>query len=330
MDFLLISFYLHVHQAVKYLLWPFSLLYGGMMWLRNLAFDIGIFRSKKYDVTTVVVGNIRVGGTGKTPMIAHLIQALKEDYNVAVLSRGYGRKTKGFYWVHTFDKAEKVGDEPLMLKQRFEGTLVAVCENRREGIERILYEQPLVNVILMDDAFQHRWVKARLSILLTTYDKPFFKDHPFPMGMLREFRRGYKRADAVVVTKCPEEYSSEDFRSYLRSKPLFFSHLDYVQLTHKDIYGFSGIAESELFKRHLSDNYNLQGFKDYGDHYDYSQSDLNYLIQQAGGSTLVCTRKDMVKMENFDGSDQIEVLDVDMDFDSDNEFIYWVRNQIDK
>ena len=298
------------------------------MWFRNLAFNLGIFRSKIFPVKTISVGNIRVGGTGKTPLIAHLIRGLKEENNIAVLSRGYGRTTSGFYWVHTFDEATKVGDEPLMLKQAFEGVLVAVCESRRAGIEQILYEQPMVSLILLDDAFQHRWVKSSLSILLTSYDRPFFKDFPFPAGMLREFRMGYKRADAVVVSKCPADFDPKSFKKYIKKKPLFFSQLDYVHLDKQEIYGFCGLAESDLFKQHLEEKYHLKGFRKYKDHYDYTQEDLDELISLAGMSRLVCTRKDMVKMENFRGSERIEVLDVGMSFSPEDALIKWINEHL--
>ena len=191
-------------NKLRKLLFPFSLVYGSILAFRNLCYDKGWFESKSYNRPIICVGNLSTGGTGKSPMIEYLISFLIKDYKVAVLSRGYKRKTNGFKKVLIDSLAENVGDEPLQFKQKFPDIVVAVCANRQEGIKKIKNK---ADVILLDDAFQHRKVKASTNILLTTFNDLYIHDVVLPAGNLRESKRGSKRADLVVVTKCPEKHS---------------------------------------------------------------------------------------------------------------------------
>jgi len=196
-------------QGTRFLLFPFAVLYDGVTWIRNMAFDRGILKQKSYDIPIIAVGNLSTGGTGKTPMVAYLIEKYKGK-RIAVLSRGYGRSTRGFIEVMINDSASKVGDEPLQIKNTYGDTVVvAVCEKRVDGIDKLLATYQL-DLILLDDAYQHRYVKASEYILLTSYDKPYFNDYVLPMGNLRESRCGVSRANSIVVTKCPVDITQKE------------------------------------------------------------------------------------------------------------------------
>jgi tetraacyldisaccharide 4'-kinase len=186
---------------------PFALLYGLVVAIRNLLYDIGIFSSQTFEKSVISVGNLTAGGTGKSPHIEYLLALLLPVSKAATLSRGYGRKTSGFLFVSEKDNYEKTGDEPLQFKKKFTAALVAVDENRKRGIYRILKEHPETEVVLLDDAFQHRSVKPGLNILLTDFSKLYTDDFLLPSGMLREWPSAMKRADIIIVTKTPEIFS---------------------------------------------------------------------------------------------------------------------------
>ena len=185
--------------------------------MRNKFYDWGVFTSKKFDIPTISVGNLSVGGTGKTPHIEYLIRLLKQEFYIASLSRGYGRKTKGFILADTQSSASDIGDEPLQFKKKFSGLRVAVDGKRVRGIKNLLNEFPSLQTILLDDAFQHRRVKAGFYILLTAYGDLFTDDWMLPTGNLRESRSGAARADMIIVTKCPNNLS-ELAQKEIRSK----------------------------------------------------------------------------------------------------------------
>jgi tetraacyldisaccharide 4'-kinase len=178
--------------------------------IRNWAFDQGIIRSRKFDIPVIAVGNLNVGGTGKSPQIEYLIRLLMPAFEIAVLSRGYGRTTKGFLLSDENSTAEQLGDEPLQFYRKFKNLCVAVDENREHGIEQIQRLKPEVELVLLDDAFQHRYVEAGLYVLLTAWDDLYADDLLLPAGNLREPKRGAQRADIIVVTKCPPQLSAEE------------------------------------------------------------------------------------------------------------------------
>ena len=188
---------------MRFLLYPFSLMYGIVIDIRNFLFDINIFKSKSYNIPIICVGNITAGGTGKTPHTEYILSLLS-DKKTAVLIRGYGRKTSGLLLVETNSESEKIGDEPLQIKQNFPNTIVVVSGNRRIGIEKILDSYPETEVIIMDDGFQHRWVKAGMYIALNNYENPIYSDYLIPMGRLRESKNALRRANIIITTKCSE------------------------------------------------------------------------------------------------------------------------------
>ena len=294
------------------LLYPFSLLYGGVMAVRNKFYDWGVFNSETFDIPIIGVGNLSTGGTGKSPMIEALIELL-EEYKVATLSRGYKRKTSGFHLLEGTETAEEVGDEPLQFKKKFPGVSVAVDENRVHGIRELLTAvHP--EVILLDDAFQHRKVKAGLYILLTSYDKLYKDDLVLPAGNLREHPQGAARADIVVVTKCPSDISGEDMDSIRRKlkikdrQHLFFSFIDYEDR----VFGKSGTLKlEELQNRHfklvtgIANPKPLVNFlKNRGlnfehlafpDHHNFTASELNELKKE---QLIITTEKDYMRLKN--------------------------------
>ena len=196
-------------NLIRKILYPISLLYGLIISIRNKAFDIGFLSSKSFDLPVIAVGNLNVGGTGKSPFIEYLIRLFDESFHTAVVSRGYGRKTKGFFLATSECTARELGDEPFQFYRKFKNLEVAVDEKRVRGIEKLQQIKPEVDLILLDDAYQHRYVKAGMYVLLTAFEKLYVDDFLLPTGTLRENRKGADRADLIVVSKCPIDLSEK-------------------------------------------------------------------------------------------------------------------------
>src|SRR6056300_421788 len=205
-------------KILRYLLFPIVPVYYAVTWLRNKLYDWGVKKSVSYPFPVICVGNLSVGGTGKTPMVEYLVNYLKDDFNLATLSRGYKRKSEGFQLADEHAAAETLGDEPFQFYNKFkDDILVGVDADRQNGIKQLQNFKNGSDIILLDDAFQHRKVKAGFNILLTTYTNPYFKDLVLPTGNLREPRAGAKRADIIVVTKCPESISESEKKDFEKS-----------------------------------------------------------------------------------------------------------------
>ncbi len=275
---------------------PFALLYGLVVWLRNLLFDSGLLPSSRYPVPVISVGNLSVGGAGKTPLVEYLVRLLGDKYTIAVLSRGYKRKTRSFVLAGPDATASDIGDEPLQIYKKFPGIYVAVHERRRKGINILLKEHPDIDLIILDDAFQHRYVNPGLNLLLTGYYNPFFKNFLFPVGNLRETKRNAKRADALVVTKAPNVFSPLDRRYFMQKlcrykiKQSFFSDLAYhplVPLTGetpkpppeniKTVFLLTGIARSESLEEYLKERSRELIVHKYRDHHRFTVKNLKKL-----------------------------------------------------
>ena len=306
---------------------PLSAIYWLITSIRNWCYDIGVFKSTSFDVPIVSVGNLAVGGSGKTPMVEYLIRELKGEYNIATLSRGYGRKTKGFKWVEPNLSPVETGDEPLQIKTKFDDIAVAVCEDRVAGVNRILADKPKTNLILLDDAFQHRAIKPLVQILLSTYNEPYFQDYLMPAGRLRESRKGASRADATIYTKCPANCKPIG----CGKEPVFYSSIEYSATEIAGpIFGFSGLAKNEIFAKHLASKYDVKGFKGYKDHYSFTQKDLEELKKIANGATLVCTEKDWMKIKQLRGSEQIQHVSITNKIEGDIDFMSWLKAKINE
>ena len=282
--------------VIKIILAPFSLLYGSLVGLRNAAYRLGFLKSVQFDVPTISVGNLSTGGTGKTPHTEYLVRLLKDYINVGTLSRGYGRKTEGFLIVQAHLTAQQAGDEPLQLKRKNPDVMVAVGESRAFAIPRMLMQQPDLQTIILDDAFQHRAITPALNILLSDQNHLFTDDYLLPSGRLREWRAAYRRADIVIVTKCPANFSvgekekiSAKIKPYLHQK-LYFSYFDYgtpyylfapqhtFSLGEKvEILLLSGIAKTDYLKKYLQKQAKTVHTLEYADHHFFEQQEMEDL-----------------------------------------------------
>lgn len=300
---------------LQILFYPFAILYNLVTGIRNRMYDLGLRPSIKFDVPVVAVGNLTVGGTGKTPMTEYLIRLLVKDYKVATLSRGYGRKTKGFRMADSSDNADTIGDEPFQMYQKFgKSTSVAVGEDRAFAIPNILQASPEIDVILLDDAYQHRSVSPSLNILLSDYHRPFYNDYLLPAGRLRESRNSANRADVVVVTKCPSTLTDEamieidkSIRVYVE-KPVFFSRIRYrhplafadhnKKISHEVVL-LTGISNPKPLVLFVKQNFKLVKHFNFPDHHTYTISDLKAIVRYVEENptvSILTTEKDKVKL----------------------------------
>jgi tetraacyldisaccharide 4'-kinase len=297
---------------LKVLLWPLTIIYDLATRLRNYLFDIGHKPSFRFGTVVISVGNLNVGGSGKTPMVEYLVRLLGADYSVAILSRGYGRRTKGFRLATDHDNAGTLGDEPFQYFLKF-GKQVAVCvgEERALAIPTILNELPSTQIILLDDAFQHRTVVPQFSILLTEFSKPFYNDFVLPFGRLREARSGARRADAIIVTKCDNSIRQEEIKGkinlYAKGKPVFFSRFVYKEavpflqgnVIGKRVILVSGIANATLLEAFVSTHFHLLKHFKFSDHHTHSGADIakvHAFAHEHGADSIITTEKDMVKL----------------------------------
>lgn len=342
---------------LQILLFPFSILYDAVTRLRNHLYDIGSKPAIHFETVTVSVGNLAVGGTGKSPMVEYLVRLLKNQYKVATLSRGYGRKTKGVFLASEQSTAANIGDEPMQFYRKFRSSAtIAVGEERAIAIPEILFHHPDTEVIILDDAYQHRKVARDLNILLTAYDSPFFKDYVLPAGRLREARKGAQRADVIVVTKCPETLSEEtkttfvqSIRQYAMPKvPVYFSGTRYKN--PQAVYGtsvapegkvllISGLAKADHFEQFVRKKYEVERHLAYGDHHYYTIEDVQRIKEefiQSKGDFLLTTEKDMVKLLPSEIQEVLEDLPIfylpieTYILDNENAFIEEVLNSVRK
>lgn len=306
---------------IRILLSPFSLLYGTGVGLRNFFYRQGLLKSARFDIPVISVGNLSVGGAGKSPHIEYLVRMLRPYLNVATLSRGYRRKTVGYRVAKWDSKVEEVGDEPLMFKRKFPDVFVTVNEQRALGIPQIIQNEPATQAILLDDAFQHRAVEPGLNILLTEYAKPFTRDYLLPAGRLREWRSAYHRADIIVVTKCPEDITPEEknrmtfeinpypqqkifFSSYEYKRPYYIFNRRYQLDLQEDmsVLAVCAIAGTDYFEDFLESRTNMVRVKSYEDHHQFDSLDLEEIHRQflalpGEKKVVVTTEKDATRLE---------------------------------
>lgn len=313
----------------KVILTPCSYIYKGIVVVRNLMFNAGLLKQREFDVPVVVVGNLAVGGTGKTPHTEYLVSRLLTHYKIAVLSRGYKRKTSGFVQATPSLSSYDLGDEPYQIYRKYGSSIdVAVCEKRVVGIEKMLEINPEINLFVLDDAFQHRYVKPRLSILLTDYRKLPCDDKMLPLGTLREPFDGINRADIVVVTKCPTDMKPID-RTVVRKKlalekwqKLLFSTYKYKDLlpvfsgvdvmrapnlnwlsADDSILMITGIANHRPMAKYLRQFQARVQVVHFTDHHDYSREDLAFIkkkfeAMKGKNKYIITTEKDAVRLIN--------------------------------
>lgn len=316
-----------MNDGLKILLMPIAFIYGIITFLRNCLYDWRILKEKRFEVHTIGVGNLAVGGAGKTPLVEYLIRFLREeDPNIATLSRGYKRKTKGFVLADENSTAEDIGDEPLIYKSKYR-VQVAVDGSRVNGIKKLnALGANAPKIILLDDVFQHRSLRCGLNIVVSDYYNLFFNDYMLPAGTLREFKRGIVRADIIIVSKTPENTSPIEIRNILKDvnprahQRVFFSYLKYGELFALDnqnskldtlnelfryrVISFAGIANAEPMVNYLKEYAAEVRHIPFPDHHEYTEKDLidierYYNSFEGGNKILVTTEKDLMRLKNI-------------------------------
>lgn len=310
------------------LLLPMSKIYGMITGTRNVLFNWGVLKQRTFDVPVVVVGNIAVGGSGKTPHTEYIIDALQDYYRIGVLSRGYKRKTRGFILAGRRSTPLDIGDEPYQIYQKFGNRVhVAVCEDRCKGIDELLKIDPNINLLILDDAFQHRYVKPSVSIVLTEFNRPVFYDRMLPLGRLREKARAIYRADMVVVTKCPDTVKPVEYRIFKNQlnlypyQKLYFSRFSYSKLQpvfpddagavprlenlgdEDRLLAVSGIANPRPFVRHIKEYRARVKVNVFPDHHNFTRKDIDQIQRRfdsikARNKYIITTEKDAVRLAN--------------------------------
>ena len=318
-------------NLLRKILFPFAILYGFITSIRNFLFDNGILKSYSFDVPIIAVGNLSVGGTGKTPQIEYLIRLLSPNYKVATLSRGYKRQSEGFVLADSSSNAAILGDEPFQFYQKFKNIQVAVDADRKKGIEQLLSQTNKPEIILLDDAFQHRKVKAGFYILLTSYGDLYSDDFMLPTRSLRESRSGAKRANVVIVTKCPSNLSSDEQNRIATklqlssNQELYFSYIDYdasiysedksikvSEIKNVDKLLLAGIAKPEPFFIHLQ-NKNDEKLV-FPDHHHFAEKDLSEIKNKAQNKIIVTSEKDFVRIKGSIPKEQLFYLPIQSSF----------------
>ena len=309
-------------SIIHFLLFPLSFIYGIITSTRNLLFDFGFFKEQTYPIPIICIGNLSAGGVGKTPHTQYICDLLKIKYKVAVLSRGYGRKTSNLQIVEITSEASKVGDEPLQLKQNNPECLVMVENNRNKGVQHILQNFPKTEIILLDDGYQHRWIKAGFNILVTTFSTPYYDDFLMPFGRLRESKRGVTRANVVIFSKSPENTNPTLKKGMLEKLQLFshqsayFSVIKYhkfksisnnTEIDNIDTYSItlvSGISNANPLLEYLKDNGHNINHLEYSDHHNYSIHDIDNILaehraEESTKKLILTSEKDATKLRHF-------------------------------
>lgn len=325
-------------KLLRKILFPIAMIYWLVTFIRNWLYDIGFFKSIEFDndLPIIAVGNLSAGGTGKTPHTEYLIRLLKENYKIAVLSRGYKRSTKGFVLANEAISAAELGDESYQIHTKFPDVTVAVCEERKLGIFKLLYQEEIPDVILLDDAFQHRKVKASFYVLLTAYDDLFSDDYILPFGNLRESAIGKKRANLVIVTKCPatlSEQEQEKVKHKLKvNVPVFFTSVAYdtevfgtekamnvSEIISEEKVIVAGIAKPKYFIDYL--NSGNDKVMVYPDHHNFTAQEISELNALAQDKMLVTTEKDYVRLNGKIKASSLFYLPIKIKFlNSESEF----------
>ena len=314
---------------MKFILAPLSWLYAFVVWVRNVLYDDRVLPSHSVDIPTIAIGNLALGGTGKTPMTEYLIRLLSPTYKVAVLSRGYGRKTTGFRLANAHDTAKTIGDEPMLIHTHFPDIAVAVCADRVQGIKQLQTLIPDLQCVILDDAYQHRKLRAGFYILLTSYDNLYVNDHILPRGSLRDLPAESARANAVVVTKCPKTMQPIDRRIVSNSlrlasyQHLYYSSIGYAPLTLSSTpLLIAGIANPAPLLEHLQQQFPDTELLVFADHHNFTKMDIKHILAKAEKyEDIVTTEKDFMRMQQTPLvealGDKLQVLPIQTDLGID-------------
>ena len=306
-------------------------MYGLVVWLRNMLYDDHIFHSTEVDIPTICVGNLAVGGTGKTPMAEYLISLLSPQYKVALLSRGYGRQTKGFRLANAQDTAQTIGDEPMQIHAHFPDIPVAVCADRVKGVRRLQHLFPDLQCVILDDAYQHRQLRCGFYVLLTPYDRLYKHDHMLPWGRLRDLPSQSHRANVVVVTKCPSQMQPIERRIVSNTlnlasyQHLFYSSIGYAPLALSGTpLVVTGIANPKPLLEHICNQFPDAELMAFSDHHAFTKHDISRILDKAQYfEHVVTTEKDYMRMKSTDLvealSDKLQVLPIRTNLGIDKE-----------
>jgi tetraacyldisaccharide 4'-kinase len=310
-------------QSFRVLLFPFSVLYAGVIRIRHFLYDKKWLTSVRFNLPIISVGNLTVGGTGKSPMIEYIVELLQHEYKVAIISRGYKRRTKGYVLADDETTALEIGDEPMQFKLHFPTVPVAVCERRIEAIPQLLQDCPDTSVVLLDDAFQHREIEPSFSILLTDFNNLFTRDLPLPTGDLRDLRFAYRRADLVIVTKCPSDITEKQAEEIQKEiNPLPHQHVLFATLEYESLYAMSdtnhkrklnpetgvllvtGIANPKPLKQKLQQQESGYEYLSFPDHHIFTIDDLRSIRKRFEqlkeiDKLILTTEKDAVRLFKF-------------------------------
>ena len=320
-------------KKLNFLLYPISLIYELYTSFRNFLFDLGIIDSIEYKIPTIGIGNLSTGGTGKSIVVDYIIGKFKNKNKITTLSRGYNRNTKGFVQASNISTAYEIGDEPFQFYSKHPEINVVVCEDRRKGMNIILKNLPDTDLCIWDDVFQHRFVKPGLMILTTTFQYPFYKDEILPIGNLRENISSAKRADLIVVTKCPDNLSQKDKLSFLESlnpndnQKVFFSSLTYMQkiksdseevdidvLEDHDFILVTGIADSSYLVNFLKNKALKFKHLKYSDHYNFNKSSIDKITGLSLNKIILTTEKDFGRLRPKINNRDIYYIEVGLKF----------------
>ena len=339
-------------KNLKFLLYPLSLIYRLYSSFRNFLFDLGIIDSIVYKIPTIGIGNLSTGGTGKSIVVDYIIEKHKNKSKITTLSRGYNRNTKGFVQASKKSSAYEIGDEPFQFYSKHPEINVVVCEDRRKGMNIILKNLPNTDLCIWDDVFQHRFVKPGLMILTTTFQYPFYEDEILPIGNLREDKSSSKRADFIVVTKCPDNLSKKDKELFIKSlnpldnQKVFFSSLTYLKkikseseeieidvLKDDDFILVTGIADSSYLVNFLkSKGLKFKHLK-YSDHYNFNKSSINKITELSINKKILTTEKDFGRLTPKINDRDIYYIEVGLEFPAeinDNDFDSNIEEYINK
>ena len=345
------------------LLVPLSLFYKAWVWVRNKLFDWRVLPSEEFDVPIISIGNLTVGGTGKTPHTEYLINLLKDEYKVAILSRGYKRRSRGFKMASAESSSKEIGDEPYQIMTKFPGVQVAVDANRRHGIHELCSRSAPSDVVLLDDAFQHRYVKPGISIVLMDYNRPIYEDALLPAGMLREPMSSLERAHVIIVTKCPKDLKPIDFRvvtKHLDLRPyqrLYFTTFNYGNMfsfnepnrrkmlselspqTH--VLLVTGIASTVSLVEKIYEYTKHVTHMEYADHHSFTLSELRdisktYAAIDAEDKLVITTEKDAARLRacslDEDIANNLYILPIKVEFlqEQENKFNHYIIDYVSK
>lgn len=339
----------------RYILFPIAFIYGGITSFRNFLYNKRIFKSSEFDLPIICIGNLSMGGTGKTPHTEYLANLLNQKMELAILSRGYGRRTTDYIEANEASTAIQIGDEPAQYNRKFPNVKVIVEKKRVKGVLNLLYDHPTIDAILLDDAYQHRSIKAGLNILISDYSHPFYSDTILPIGNLREFRSGKKRADIIIISKCPanlpniEQEQIKKKIGLLDNQKLFFSSIVYGEiynpftneklqkdLSDYEVLALTGIANPKpLYEELTNRNVKFQK-KAYRDHYPFSEKDIATISEIFGtfvssDKIILTTEKDASRLIEIKGIELLPIycIEIKVQFcNNQNEFDQEILNYV--